>query len=461
MSIKTINLESYKQLFNVSLQNKNKYGEVNTDFSLVSQILQLIPEHKFKDPKLKWLDPCCGSGYFSMVLYKLLFENLPIKDEEEKHNHIIMNMLYMVEINEEHLPLLKVIFGEKANIKCENFLETTGSYDMIIGNPPFNCNGAIKVPTNKSISKKSDGVSIWQLFIKHSLQLLKKRTGCLTFITPSIWLKRDHSMFEFMIQYNIKKIKTMTNTETNKIFHGQAQTPTCYFTLTKNKISKFPIYKPIPIYDKALKKYIKCETYINGGFISLPLSAQSIIQRLLYLTETYGSLKVIKTSMRPDYKGLSVKKEKDQEHQFPNISTCRLNNLQPELVINYSNKECVYANQPKLVLAHKMYGFPYYDISGTYGISNRDNYVILNKTPEEYGLLKSFLSTKFALYVFEATRYRMKYLEKYVFDMIPDITLIPDFPSKIDDNILKKYFNLNSKEVFAIKHHTKKNYLSL
>ena len=110
MSIKNINLESYKQLFNVSLQNKNKYGEVNTDFSLVSQILQLIPEHKFKDPKLKWLDPCCGSGYFSMVLYKLLFENLPIKDGEEKHNHIIMNMIYMVEINEEHLPLLKVIF---------------------------------------------------------------------------------------------------------------------------------------------------------------------------------------------------------------------------------------------------------------------------------------------------------------------------------------------------------------
>ena len=108
-----------------------------------------------------------------------------------------------------------------------------------------------------------------------------------------------------------------------------------------------------------------------------------------------------------------------------------------------------------------MYGFPYYDVSGIYGISNRDNYVILNKTPQEYRLLKRFLSTKFALYVFEATRYRMKYLEKYVFDMIPDITLIPDFPSKIDDNTLKKYFNLNSKEVFAIKHHTKKNYLSL
>ena len=71
------------------------------------------------------------------------------------------------------------------------------------------------------------------------------------------------------------------------------------------------------------------------------------------------------------------------------------------------------------------------------------------------------LSTKFALYVFEATRYRMKYLEKYVFDMIPDITLIPDFPVEINDKTLKKYFNLNCKEVAAIEKHTKKNYLTL
>ena len=114
----------------------------------------------------------------------------------------------------------------------------------------------------------------------------------------------------------------------------------------------------------------------------MPLFAQSIIQRTLFLVDTYGSINVIKTSMRPDYKGLSIKKEPDTEHPFPNISTCILNDLQPQLVINYSNKECVHANQPKLILAHKMYGFPYYDASGTYGISNRDNYVILNKTPD-------------------------------------------------------------------------------
>jgi hypothetical protein len=118
----------------------------------------------------------------------------------------------------------------------------------------------------------------------------------------------------------------------------------------------------------------------------------------------------------------------------------------------------VHANQPKLVLAHKMYGFPYYDVSGVYGISNRDNYVILNKTPEDFVKLQQFFSTKFALYIFEATRYRMKYLEKYIFNMIPDITVIPDFPSDINDETIAMYFSLSNTEIKAIQNHTKKAY---
>jgi tRNA1(Val) A37 N6-methylase TrmN6 len=458
MSIRNLDINTYPQLFNVSLQNKHKFGEVNTDFALIYKILELIPKHKFKDRNLKWLDPCCGSGYFSIVLYKLLDKHIPILDDNERHTHIITKMMYMIEINPEHIPVLRSLFGENANINCINFLYTTGSYDMIIGNPPFNSNGLVKVPTNTKSSKKYDGTSIWQKSIKKSIESLKGGSGYLTFITPSIWMKVDHPMYQYMTQYNIKKIHTMTNTETNKAFHGQAQTPTCYFTLVKMKTHKYPLYRPIPIYDKSVKKYVKCEFHTNGNFISLPLFAQSIIQRTLFLADTYGSINVIKTSMRPDYKGLSVKEESDTEHPFPNISTCILNDLQPQLVINYSNKKCVYANQSKLVLAHKMYGFPYYDVSGVYGISNRDNYVILNKTPEDFVKLQQFFSTKFALYIFEATRYRMKYLEKYIFEMIPDITVISDFPTIINDETIATYFSLSNTEIKAIQNHTKRAY---
>ena len=36
----------------------------------------------------------------------------------------------------------------------------------------------------------------------------------------------------------------------------------------------------------------------------------------------------------------------------------------------------------------------------------------------------------------------MRYLEKYIFNMIPDITKIPDFPIIINDDTIKHFFNL-------------------
>ena len=107
-----------------------------------------------------------------------------------------------------------------------------------------------------------------------------------------------------------------------------------------------------------------------------------------------------------------------------------------------------------------MYGFPYYDVSGEYGISNRDNYVIYDRTDRDYKILKAFLSSKFAYYLYEATRYRMKYLEKYVYEMIPDISKDCDiYHDYIDDEWIFNYFELDEIERFAILNQTKRNYL--
>ena len=118
-----------------------------------------------------------------------------------------------------------------------------------------------------------------------------------------------------------------------------------------------------------------------------------------------------------------------------------------------------YNNQKKLVLAHKMYGFPYYDKEGNYGISNRDNYIILNKTESEFLLLKQFLSSKLALYVFEATRYRMSYLEKDAFLFLPNICKLEQFPDTITNETLFSYFGLNEVERNHVENFLTKNYL--
>ncbi len=453
MSIYLQNLEEFKQDFSCKKGNKEKYGEVNTDFILVNRILDLLPTYLFDDPTLKWLDPCTGKGYFSMILYKRLFKSLQtkIKAPKKRHQHIIKNMIYMVELNSDHIPTLYKIFGNTANIANDNFLEMKNMhFDIIIGNPPFNANGLKKVPTNKLVSKKEDGVVIWADFIKISLQNLKQK-GWLAMITPSIWLKRDHRYHRYLMDRGeILKLHCMTNTETNKIFHKQAQTPTTYFSFYNNLERK----GHIKIFDYCSKSYISCNT-LN----SMPLISPKIIQKLGKFVRDVGHLKVIKTSMRPGYKGLSVKKEfVKKTHEYPNISTCILEKSNPRLVINYTNKECSFATvKPKLVLAHKMYGFPYYDMKG-YGISNRDNYVIKDYTPKELLIIKQLLTTKLAFVIFESTRYRMKYLEKYAFEFIPDITKLSDFPMKITDETVAEYFKFDILERNYINTFIKKKY---
>jgi hypothetical protein len=97
-----------------------------------------------------------------------------------------------------------------------------------------------------------------------------------------------------------------------------------------------------------------------------------------------------------------------------------------------------------------MYGFPYLDSLGTYGISNRDNYIISGYPLKHLELLKVFLSTKLARYLFASTRYRMRYLERYVFELIPNVVMAPTFPKLVNDGTLAKFFGLSKVERLAI-----------
>jgi len=271
---------------------------------------------------------------------------------------------------------------------------------------------------------------------------------------PSIWLKPDkQKLYEFLMQYDIQRINCFSNTTTNAIFQGNAQTPSCFFLLTKR-----PSTNIISIYDFSIKKYVNY--YLNNG-TPIPVFGQEIINKLqpfCYIPyEPANILSVIKTNMPP--KGTILSSIKNEKYPFANITTCKLNNdNSPKLIINYSNKQLNYSGIPKLILAHKMYGFPYLDISGQYGISNRDNYVIIKNNIEDLRNIQRFLSTKTALYLFETTRYRMKYLEKYVFQLIPDISRLIDFPDHITDETIADYFKFNEQDRESIKNLHKKQY---
>ena len=470
MSILDIDIENYSQILISKKENKEQYGEINTPFSLISKMLDLFPEEVFNDPQKKWLDPGTGQGYFMITLFFRLFQGLSqvFIDEEERKQHIIQNMLYMCEINPEHIGHLWSVFGEKANITVGDYIQDMSlneySFDAIVGNPPYHCKGVKKVPTNFIKDKKQDGTTAWIEFVDHSIHLLKP-DGYLCFITPSIWMKPDRArrkwlphLYNYFLQYRIHKINCMTNTETNRVFKKQAQTPTCWFLLQKTPAKN----QSISLYDNDSKSYIDFPVSVIPQ-LSIPLSGASLISKLIPFVEKAGSIKVFKTNMPPPHTKTSH--FMDDTYKYSNISTCILDTdkITPKLMFSYTNVKQAYYGVPKLVLAHKMYGFPFIDTSGNYGISTRDNYVIIDKTQEEFTKLHAFLSTNFARYVFEAGRYRMKYLEKHAFQWLPDIThpLFADFPSVITDDTISNYFGLSSVERKAIEGLHKKKYRML
>jgi methylase of polypeptide subunit release factors len=502
-----LNLKAAEKLqnFQVSKIDRENYGIIYTPFSLIKNIFDLLPSTIFENPNNRWLDMGAGTGYFSIYLYHQLFQSLQnkIPNPTQRKKHIIKNMIYMAEIKDEHIESLKNIFGNNANIISTNFLsikkDQYSDFNIIIGNPPYNSNGQIKTPTNQKIEKTGDGITIWPDFIKKAVELLVPQntqtqtqdnsdTRFLLAITPAIWLKPDKAgIYKLLINHiesslstqstklKLLKLHTLSASETNKIFHYQAQTPTSYFLGGTHPLPHhqgkyaYGIGKNdqhhIDIYDNSLKKYIEYPIYREN--IPIPISSISIIKKLIPYISKIGHIKVYKTNMPPSKSKFSL--SPSVEYPYKNVKTCIFGSKNPtqknipspiEMVYEYSNIPQSYSiqpnhqhqhqhqhqPQPKLILAHKMYGFPFLDETGELGISYRDNYVIIDKSLQDLKTLQKFLSTKLIQSIYDATRYRMRYLEKYAFELIPDITKLNNFPTDINDQSIADYFNISQEE---------------
>ena len=458
----------------LSKEDKNNYGIVYTPNSLVDKILDLIPLQYYKNPALKWLDIGAGNGAFSLNLYNRLMNNLlsTIPNNKARKAHILENMIYMCEIYIPHINKLESLFSHKINIIKSDFLLLNinevlngGLFNIIIGNPPYNINGALRTPTNNSLKKTECGKQVYVEFIKKSLLLLEKN-GLLALIIPTLWMKPDKAGLYNILLHNdftINYLHCLSTNETQKEFLYEAQTPTCFFC---GMYGKVPPQNSIPIYDKIHQTYIN---YVLLPNYPIPTHGIAIINKLLYYVEQVGYLKVYKSNSPPK-KSIFGKpftnimttnillSDKNISSTILNINTTNLSNKTPLLVKNYSNILQHYANIPKLILAHKMYGFPYLDSSGTYGISSRDNYILtLNDySLEELKQIQAFLSTKFSLFIFSTTNYRMRYLEKYAFLFLPNITKIKNFPCLLNltqekrDKLIINFFNLSKLEETSI-----------
>ena len=57
------------QKLTVDKTNKALYGEIHSPFSLIEEMTNILPKDVFSNKDLRWLDPGCGRGYFSIYVY--------------------------------------------------------------------------------------------------------------------------------------------------------------------------------------------------------------------------------------------------------------------------------------------------------------------------------------------------------------------------------------------------------
>jgi len=352
----------------VRKEEKNKYGEVFTPIELIQEMLNKLPPDVWKNPDLKWLDPANGVGNFPMVAYKKLMEGLEHWEpsDAKRSQHIIENMLYMIEINPKNVKISKEIFGSKANICCADFLNDSkkcfrqfgvDKFDIIIGNPPFQDEIS---KTDKTIPRKGGKNKLYERITIKCLSLLDNK-GYLLFVTPdNIMTGNANKAYKEIIKYNTLYISF--NNIQKRYFPSIGQSM-CYFLV------------------QVSNKNDNLETTINNN---IDHSFKLILENrpINPISDwTLNTEKIVR-----DY--ISSNRNEAVYNRGTNKSSYNIG----KYTVVYTPEQMLYTNNHKLasgigikkiiLFEYKPFAIPFIDNTGKYGVGPHTFYIPFKKNTE-------------------------------------------------------------------------------
>lgn len=205
---------------------KIQHAEFGTPFVLRQDMLHLVPKSFWKNPNHKILEPAVGKGGFVVDVIHLLMDGLrdKISSDKRRYRHIVENMVYFADINKSNIRKLKKLLDPAGIYKINGFAGDSISnevdlcnifeiegFNLVLGNPPYNISG-----------KVATGNTIYQIFIKRSLEEWILPRGYLLFVTPPAWRKPatpqsiNAGLWELMTQKNWLKFLEIHNAKDGK-----------------------------------------------------------------------------------------------------------------------------------------------------------------------------------------------------------------------------------------------------
>ena len=407
----------------VRTSEKNKYGEVFTPLEYITELLDQLPSRVWSDSSLRWLEPASGIGHFCVVVYSRLIDGLveEFPDRLARHEHIIKNMLFMVEINKDNIEVSRDLFGDNANIIYGDFLTPDISVelfqnkyhiDIIIGNPPF------QTPLDDDERKRNKGSKggkiLWEKFICASLDILKRRPSAgvaaaaaaerfLCFITPPAWRKPYSTLWPKMTVDNTLIFLHNINKKTAVIKMGVQQHMDIFVLRCGEGQGNDCIIKT----DNNI-------TYNNiqpRDWPFLPNSDFELISGLLDLKPDPARVIYDRMSYGSDTKNMSAEYSAG-EFIYPVVHTMTKRGLG----LWYSNANTRgHFGVPKVILNFNEKLYPYLDASGEYGMGQFSFGLPVTSVAQGEAIVRALTSPRFRAVV-KATKWGAFQTDRRMFE---------------------------------------------
>ena len=426
---------------------KKEFGEVFTPMSVINEMLDKLPLEVWSNPKLTWFDPASGMGNFPIAVYLRLMNGLEkeIIDEKKRKKHILENMLFMSELNKKNVYICKQIFdikgkyklnihqGDSLKLDCKKTFNKK-TFDIIIGNPPYN-KGGIKSCKTDDTRKKTE--TIWPKFIIKSFEWLKK-DGYLVFINPLSWLRKSHPIHQQMLEKYIIWMKLWDTAKSIEIIHGEI--PISLYVL-KNTLNTNKDKTEIISEIKRQKIITKSFVYLNPEY-SIPLAFHSIFEKLIhFINKNKCSLEVTRKFVKSDGKQIKL----PLQYSLQDLWMVDTYTVKDGIMVKRGLKEHPDGHLRKIIISNKTtYKGSFID-EGKLGLTGNDKVYILGDNLE---LLLKLLSFKISNIICSYTKYRQNFLDNESYTFIPDLRKIGI--KDITENDFYKLIDLTKEEIKSI-----------